>query len=204
MESAESEALPRSADRATNDSFQSPSQGESQEGTSRGPSVDSSAGEEIKDRFERKQVPPEITESPSDWRDLGRVPSNVNSSGADDFSRSVRLSLGASVNSSIDESNDQAPCLPDERLAANPSVDEGSGRQDSKKGDEWVKWVGGSLAVLGAVAGGIVIANASQSEDGERRRSDDRTGNTVYIEELDDDDENTNEWVSVSASNAND
>jgi hypothetical protein len=198
MESAEVEALPCDEDQARKDFVQFRSQGESQEGTSRGPSVDSSDSEEIKDRFERKHLPSDLTKSASDWRGLGRVPSNK--SGADDFSKNNRLSFGASRNSSVDESNDEQHCLPDEMLAGNPSVDEGSVRQDSKKGDEWMKWVGGSLAVLGAVAGGIAIANASQ-EDVERRRSDDRTGNTVYIEELDDDDENTNEWVSVSASN---
>jgi hypothetical protein len=194
MESAEFDALLCDADQAKNELFQFPGQGEWHEDTLTGPSVDPSAGEEINDDFERKQV----TKSPSDWRDLGRVPSD--DSGADDFSSSVRLSFEASVKSSKDESNDQPPCLPYEKLAAHPPVDKGNVRQHSKKGDEWAKWVGGGLAVLGAVAGGIVIANASQSENAERRRSDDRTENTVYIEELDDDDENTNEWVSVSAS----
>jgi hypothetical protein len=88
--------------------------------------------------------------------------------------------------------------LPDETVGARPSVDESNARQD-EKGDEWVKWISGSLVVLGAVAGGIAIASASQSEDDGRRRSNDRTDHSVYIEELDDDDENTNEWVSVPA-----
>lgn len=185
LESAETETLLRSANQATNESCQSPSQGELEEGTSRGLSVASSADEETNDHFASKQVLQEPTESPNDC------------------SRSVPLSFGASVNSSIDVSSDQPPCLPNETLEASPSVDGSNARQD-KKGDEWVKWIGSGLAVLGAVAGGIAIANASQSEDDGRRQSNDRTSHSVYIEELDDDDENTNEWVSVSAASNHD
>lgn len=203
LESAETETLSCSADQAKNESCQSPSQGELEEGTSLGPSVDSSAGEETNDHFALKQVLQEPTESPNNWRVLGKLPSSVKSSGAYDCSRSAPLSFSASVNSLIDVSSDQPPCVPDETLGASPSVDESNARQD-KKGDEWVKWIGGSLAVLGAVAGGIAIVNASQSEDDGRRQSNDRTGHSVYIEELDDDDENTNEWVSVSAASNHD
>ena len=75
-------------------------------------------------------------------------------------------------------------------------VDEVNGR------DEWTKWVGGGIAVLGVVAGGIAIASASQREDDRSRHSNSSRANDVYIEELDgDDDENGDEWVTVSASN---
>ena len=105
-------------------------------------------------------------------------------------------SVGSSVNIFIDMSRDQLSSLSNETLGATIPVDESNVRQD-KKGDEWVKWIGGSFAVLGAVVGGIAIANASHSEDNRRHRSNVHTGGGVYIEELDDDDENTNEWVTI-------
>lgn len=168
-----------------------------------GPSVGSSAGEEINDHFAPKQVLQEPRESPNDWRDLDMLPLSVRSSGADDCSRSVPHSFGASVNNCIDVSSDQPSCLPNETLGTRIPVDESNVRQD-EKGDEWVKWIGGSLAVLGAVVGGIAIANASNTQDDGRRRSNDRAGHSVYIEELDDDDENANEWVSVPAASNHD
>ncbi len=69
-------------------------------------------------------------------------------------------------------------------------------------GDDWTKWVGGGMAVLGVVAGSIAIANASKrEEDGNRQSNSSRAQSSVYIEELDDDD-STDEWVTVSSSNA--
>ena len=74
--------------------------------------------------------------------------------------------------------------------------------QDGKN-DELFKWIGGSLAVIGAVAGGIAIASsASQREDEDSSRQRNLTNqSTVYIEELDDNDEEASEWVNVAASN---
>jgi hypothetical protein len=75
--------------------------------------------------------------------------------------------------------------------------------QQEGKNDELFKWIGGGLAVIGAVAGGIAIASsASQREDGNSSRQRNVTNqSTVYIEELDDSEESANEWVDVAESN---
>jgi hypothetical protein len=70
--------------------------------------------------------------------------------------------------------------------------------------DDWLKWVGGGLAIVGTVVGGVVLANTlqggAQSEPAQSEQRNDNTS-SVQIELLDDgDDCGVNEWVSVSRS----
>jgi len=61
-------------------------------------------------------------------------------------------------------------------------------------GDDWMKWVGGSLAVIGAVVGSVALVNAGNDNQRENEENNARTENqqqrsTVYIEELNDGDD---------------
>ena len=77
-----------------------------------------------------------------------------------------------------------------------------SSQREGNQGDDWMKWVGGGLAVAGAVIGSIALANQN-NDDGQdsnrgrsgtdgtsraRRQSDDRKSSSVTIELLDSDD----------------
>lgn len=71
-------------------------------------------------------------------------------------------------------------------------------------GDDWMKWMGGGLAIVGAVVGSVAIANAVQAGGGppqpaqleEQRRE---TASSVQTELLDEEESHgADEWVSVS------
>ena len=81
LESAETETLSHSSDQATHVSCQSPHQGDLGGHASIGPTVDSSAGEEVNDRFAPKQLLQEPIESSNVWRDLGKLSSSIRSCG---------------------------------------------------------------------------------------------------------------------------
>jgi len=77
-----------------------------------------------------------------------------------------------------------------------------SSQREGNQGDDWMKWVGGRLAVAGAVIGSIALANQNNDDGQEsnrsrsgtdgasrgRRRSDDKKSSSVTIELLDSDD----------------
>jgi hypothetical protein len=63
--------------------------------------------------------------------------------------------------------------------------------REGEHGDDWVKWVGGGLAVIGAVVGTVAFAKANEAK--ERRRRERSSGSVVEISsEIEDDG-----WVSV-------
>ena len=74
----------------------------------------------------------------------------------------------------------------------NDSVQTLSKESDQAKDEDWKKWVGGGLAVLGAVVGGIALVNSNQhpvSESNKERKSDDdRNRSEMEVEILDSDD----------------
>lgn len=100
------------------------------------------------------------------------------------------------------ESNENSIATPDLHATSVTSATvQRSTQQEQGNGDEWVKWLGGSLAVIGAVAGGVAIANTAsrREDDSSSRQNNTASQSTVYIEELDGDtDENADEWVAVS------
>lgn len=100
----------------------------------------------------------------------------------------------------VGRSTESSIGTPDLQADGATSVQRDASRQEGKN-DELLKWIGGSLAVIGAVAGGIAIANnASQHEkDDSARQQNVANHGTVYIEELDDSDDNA-EWVDVAVS----
>jgi hypothetical protein len=119
-------------------------------------------------------------------------------SAADQGARSVASARSAAA---PPESTENSIATPDLQATSMTSAAvQGGSQQEQGNGDEWVKWLGGSLAVIGAVAGGVAIANTSRREDdSSSRQNNTASQSTVYIEELDGDtDENTDEWVAVS------
>ena len=124
--------------------------------------------------------------------------------------QAIDESPSSEPNDSVSESTHSAVIRPsDENSLATPTLHahvapttQSSSSQQESKGDDWMKWVGGSIAVIGAVAGGIAIANnASQRDnDNSSTRNNSVNQSTVYIEELDDG-EDTDEWVAVPSSN---
>lgn len=130
-----------------------------------------------------------------EWRPLSPQTQEVVTEAADD---STPIEQSTSVVARSFESSIGTPAL----QAPNAAIAQQDGTQREGKHDELFKWIGGSLAVIGAVAGGIAIANnASQRENDDSARQQNITNqSTVTIEELDGNDENS-EWVDVSASN---
>jgi hypothetical protein len=76
----------------------------------------------------------------------------------------------------------------------------GTEHAPQNEGDGFFKWVGGGLAIVGAVVGGIALMNASKLGD-DNRTSSSRNESTITIEELDSDDEHETDdtWVTVSS-----
>jgi hypothetical protein len=69
-------------------------------------------------------------------------------------------------------------------------------------GTDLLKWVGGSLTVIGAVVGGIALAQSTDwgdSSQGDRARPTRRVHNysSVVIEELEEDADGNDDWVSI-------
>jgi hypothetical protein len=88
---------------------------------------------------------------------------------------------------------------PNDAVAGASAHEQAQHQADDKSGDDWGKWVGGSLAVLGAVVGTVALHNAQQQggdNHTRRRRRDESTGHIVVLStEVED-----NGWVSVSGS----
>jgi len=147
----------------------------------------------------------EQADDSDEWRPLSLQPQEVARQDSEELalpndSASVAVARSAIAPQSVESSVG----TPD--LQTNTTSVRSSGNQEDEKGDDWLKWVGGSIAVFGAVAGGIAIANnASQREDdNSSRRTTTANQSTVFIEELEDDDETADEWVAVAASQSDD
>jgi hypothetical protein len=97
------------------------------------------------------------------------------------------------------ELNRRLQLEPTADVASVPANEQAQHRTDDKSGDDWGKWVGGGLAVLGAVVSTVALHNAQQ-QDGDdqqrRKRRNESTGHIVVLStEVEDDG-----WVAVSGS----
>lgn len=157
------------------------------------------AGEVVTDRAVMDTSVMEHVDDSDEWKPLSAQPQETTELQMDGSKSLNEASSAVSLQTSAVAPQPSETLIGTPDLQSNAVTARNSGGQQEDKGDEWVKWLGGSIAVIGAVAGGIAIANNASNRDDDRSS---HQNSTVHIEELDDNnDENADEWVAVSQHN---